>query len=89
MDHLASIKNGKCSNCNHKIVRRYKHDNDMIYYAINIVKSDKHTFGICGNCKAIVSLPQKMFTVKYIVRKIIKEVKNAVDNEVEAGKESG
>jgi len=61
------LKNGKCSNCGYKIVRAYKENTNMLYYAMNLVRGDKKMAGICGNCKAEIILPNIMFT-KYVMR---------------------
>jgi len=74
MNRRARIINGKCSNCGHSIIRQYKKDPTKEYYAINIVHDDKTTFGICEKCRTEIELPLRLFSFKYIIKKVSGEV---------------
>lgn len=67
MTKTGHILNGRCSNCRYKIVRAYKENPSMTYYAMNLIQDGKKIKGVCGNCKAEITLSPTMFT-KYVVR---------------------
>ncbi|GEM_PF-2209300 len=70
LDKKAKIINGKCSNCKNRIVRPFRENPGMVYYAVNLLRNGKKTVGVCEKCRAEIELPMNLLTIKFVINKI-------------------